>query len=234
MRSRKEMYFRNLLTLSLALLFPALLSAQSEGVAPSAESSPSRSVKQRLESLPYFRPTPTATTDTQTSSKPSDRRSRASGHEASGLQPVRSLGAPVAAERYVFGRMDLATGDYPTAVAVGAFQTGGPQSIAVANNSYPGTVSILLANPDGTFQPRVDYPVGVEPSSIFVVDLNGDHNLDLVVSNWTGTVSILLGNGDGTFQPQIVYPVNGGFVGQVVVGDFNHDNKLDLAVAIAQ
>jgi hypothetical protein len=62
--------------------------------------------------------------------------------------------------------MDLATADYPTAVAVGAFQTGGRRSIAVANYSYPGTVSILLANPDGTFQPHVDYPVGVEPSSI--------------------------------------------------------------------
>jgi hypothetical protein len=52
--------------------------------------------------------------------------------------------------------MDLATGDSPTAVAAGIFQNGGPTSIAVANTYYSDTVSIYLANPDGTFQPRVD------------------------------------------------------------------------------
>src|SRR5580704_10143815 len=40
----------------------------------------------------------------------------------------RLPGAPIAAERYVFGRMDLATDADPDAVAIGAFQTGGPQS----------------------------------------------------------------------------------------------------------
>src|SRR5580704_4005357 len=99
MRGRKEVYFRNLVTLSLALLFPAIMAAQSEGLALSAESPRNRSVKQRLESLTYLRPTPTATADTQPSSTPFDPRSRAHVHEASGLQPVRSLGAPVAAER---------------------------------------------------------------------------------------------------------------------------------------
>jgi len=231
MRSRKEMYLRNLLTLTLALLFPAVMAAQIGGVSPSAESSPNRSVKQRLESLPYFRPTPTVTMDTQTSSKPFDQHSRANAHE-SGLQPVRSLGAPVAAERYVFGRMDLATGDYPTAVAVGAFQTGGPQSIAVANYSYPGSVSIYLANPDGTYQPRVDYTTGLLPDGLCVADLNGDHNLDLAVANWSsGTVSVLLGRGDGTFQTHVDYYV-GGFVSQVTAADFNHDGKMDLAAVV--
>jgi uncharacterized 2Fe-2S/4Fe-4S cluster protein (DUF4445 family) len=36
----------------------------------------------------------------------------------------------------------------------------------------------------------------------------------------------------GTFRPHVDYSVGGGFVAQVVAGDFNHDNKLDLAVAV--
>ena len=64
-----------------------------------------------------------------------------------------------------------------------------------------------------------------------MADFNGDHNLDLAVANWaSGTVSILLGNGDGTFQAHVDYSVGGGYVAAVTVGDFNHDNKLDLAV----
>src|SRR5712692_3480714 len=80
-----------------------------------------------------------------------------------------------AAQRYVFGRVDLAVGNSPQAVAVGAFQTGGPQSLAVANYSS-STVSILLGNPDGTYQTHVDYATGAAPDAIFVADFNGDHN----------------------------------------------------------
>jgi len=231
MPSRKDMYFRNLLTLSLALLFPVIMAAQSEDPAPSAESPRNRSVKQRLEQiLSHSGQTSPAATAAQSQPARFDPHSRDDAPPTSPLQAVRLPGAPTAAERYVFGRMDLATGNYPNAVATGAFQTGGPQSMAVANY-YSSTVSILLANADGTFQPRVDYATGVEPGAIAVADFNGDHNLDLAVANWaSGTLSILLGNGDGTFQPHIDYSVGGGYAAAIAVGDFNHDNKLDLAV----
>lgn len=143
-------------------------------------------------------------------------------------EPVQLPGSPVAAERYVFGRMDLAVDSVPQAVAIGAFQTGGPQSIASVSYS-PGTVSILLGNPDGTFQPKVDYAVNPGADAIATGDFNGDGNLDLAVAAYDGTVSILLGNGDGTFKPQVQYSC---FVTctSVVVGDFNRDGKLDLAL----
>ena len=208
MRSSKELCFRSLLSLVLALLIPAIMVAQSESVSPSAESSPSRSVKQRLEILQHIGQT--APTEKHRTPARFDPRSRDKAAQTSPMQAVRLPGAPMAAERYVFGRMDLATGDYPNAVAVGAFQTGGPQSIAVANYSYPGSVSIYLGNPDGTYQPPVDYAAGLLPDGLCVADLNGDHNLDLAVANWSsGTVSVLLGKGDGTFQTHVDYYVGG-------------------------
>ena len=62
---------------------------------------------------------------------------------------ARPLGSPVAAQRYAFGRMDLATSVGPQAVALGAFQTGRPMSVAVANY-YSASVSVFLGNPSGT------------------------------------------------------------------------------------
>ena len=231
MRSGKEVRFRILVFVALSLLVAAFAPGQNVGTTPSAESSRTP-VKQQLERLLQRLAQTTPAPEAQSSPARFDPRSRDEIANASPLQSVRLPGAPVAAARYVFGRMDLATGDFPAAAVAGAFQTGGPTSIAVANSISPNTVSVYLANADGTFQPRVDYATGAEPSSIFVVDLNGDHNLDLAVANWTGSVSILLGNGDGTFRPHVDYSVGGGFVAQVVAGDFNHDNKLDLAVAV--
>jgi hypothetical protein len=233
MRSGKEVRFQTLVFLALAVLVATVMAGQNVAVVPSGESSRTL-VKQQLEQLLLHVKQTHSAPGAQASPARFDPRSRDEVAKPFSLQtgPVRLPGAPMAAARYVFGRMDLATGDSPTAVAAGAFQTGGPTSIAVANTYYSDTVSIYLANSDGSFQPRADYATGVEPSSIFVADLNGDHNLDLAVSNWSGTVSILLGNGDGTFQPHVDYSVGGGFVAQVVAGDFNHDNKLDLAVAV--
>ena len=119
-------------------------------------------------------------------------------------------------------------------VAVGDFSGDGKLDLAVANNNgnQSGTVSVLLGNGDGTFQPHVDYPVGVGPYSVAVGDFNRDGKLDLVVANYPSifTVSVLLGNGDGTFQPQVTYPVGRQPI-SVAVADLNGDGKLDLAVA---
>jgi hypothetical protein len=231
MRSGKEVRFRTLVFVALSLLVTAVVAGQNVGAPPFAESSRTP-VKQQLEQLLQRLGQTSPLPETQSSPARFDPRLRDDVTKPFPRESVRLPGAPTAAARYVFGRMDLATGDYPAAVAAGAFQTGGPTSIAVANSTFSNTISVYLANPDGTFQLGVDYVTGVEPSSIFVIDLNGDHNLDLAVANWTGTVSILLGNGDGTFRPHVDYSVGGGFVAQVVAGDFNHDNKLDLAVAV--
>ncbi|HZJ62095.1 MAG TPA: VCBS repeat-containing protein, partial [Kofleriaceae bacterium] len=66
------------------------------------------------------------------------------------------------------------------------------------------SLSVLLGIGDGTFQAKVDYPVGLMPASIAVADLNNDGKLDIVTANASvNTLSVLLGNGDGSFQPKV-------------------------------
>lgn len=130
--------------------------------------------------------------------------------------------------------VDYAAGPAAFSLAAGDFNGDGKLDLAVVNNNsnQSGTVSILLGNGDGTFQPHVDYAVGTGPYSVAVGDFNRDGKLDLVVANYAFvyTVSVLLGNGDGTFKPQVTYPV-GTQPDCVAVGDLNGDGKLDLAVS---
>src|SRR4051812_14691593 len=105
-----------------------------------------------------------------------------------------------------------------------------------------GFVGILLGNGDGTFQPVVTYDSGGNlASSVAVADLNGDGNLDVVVThvcseadcaNKAG-VSVLLGNGNGTLLSPVLYSSNGQESYGVAVKDVNRDGKLDLLIALS-
>src|SRR6516164_4975678 len=96
------------------------------------------------------------------------------------------------AQRYMFGRADFATGGGESnSVATGDFNRDGILDLVFANSAP--SVSILLGNADGTFQPPVEYTTGGSSGlSVAVGDFNGDHKLDLAVSNFSdNTVSIL-------------------------------------------
>jgi len=55
------------------------------------------------------------------------------------------------------------------------------------------TVSFLLGNGDGTFQPHADFTVGFASNQVAVVDFNGDGRLDLAAADQSSnTVSILI------------------------------------------
>ena len=122
-------------------------------------------------------------------------------------------------------------------IAISDFRNNGILDLVTPNYTCilgqicnPGTVSVLLGNGDGTFQPQVEYPVGLEPLSVAAGDFRNNGKPDLaVVNQGSATVSILLGNGDGTFQPQVSYATIAN-PSQVLAGDFNGDGKLDLAV----
>ena len=138
-----------------------------------------------------------------------------------------------------FVKTDFTVGEYPEALAEGDFNGDGKPDLVVANYAS-STVSVLLGNGDGTFQPHVDYATGEGPYGVVVADFNNDGKLDLAVVN-TGcplygvcgspSFSIFLGNGDGTFQaPRTTYLSYIGWA--LAAGDFNRDGKIDLALSV--
>ncbi|MGB8583901.1 MAG: VCBS repeat-containing protein [Candidatus Sulfotelmatobacter sp.] len=132
------------------------------------------------------------------------------------------------------GPRDYLVGPSPDSVVVADFNGDGRADIATASQSS-ATVSVLLRNSDGTFQPGVSYAAGNSPNSmrpLYVADVNNDGKLDLLVLNTTDqTLSVLLGNGDGTFQTQKVTTIAGSYC-CLAVGDFNGDGKVDIAAPV--
>ena len=100
-----------------------------------------------------------------------------------------------------------------------------------------GTASITLFAGDGTgnFSYRMRYPTGYDSSSTAVIsaDLNNDNHLDLVVANsGTNNLGIFIGKGNGDFFDQKLIPTGvHSHPNSVVVGYFNNDKLLDIAVA---
>jgi hypothetical protein len=136
-------------------------------------------------------------------------------------------------------RIDLAVGGAPRAVAVGDFNGDGRLDVATAQQ-LTDTVSVLPGNGDGTFaRPLVFTASGVNftPDSISVGDVNGDGRPDLVTKSLSDLdsdafqVGVLLGNGNGTFQGPILAPAQPDGSGDLALGDFNNDGRMDAVVA---
>ena len=118
-------------------------------------------------------------------------------------------------------------------IAVGDFNGDGKLDLAVFSYYPPMSVTVLLANGDGTFSPAPNSPVMLNsnPTAVAVGDFNGDGNLDLAVLSEWGTITTLLGNGDGTFTVVNCPVTVAAGAASIAAGDFNRDGKLDLAVA---
>ena len=104
-------------------------------------------------------------------------------------------------------------------------------------------IAVLLGKGDGTFQTPVRSEAGTDPASLVTGYFNDDRQLDLAVVNLgSDHISVLLGKGDGTFWvpvpvifrdvvPVPHYSLARYYLNSLVTGDFDGDNKLDLAVA---
>ena len=93
--------------------------------------------------------------------------------------------------------------------------------------------AVMLNNGDGTFQPKVHYPVAGQTQDVAAGDFNSDGRMDMVVTINTPqtSLSLLLGNGNGTFDAAINFPNTSGFDSpDVVATDLNNDGKLDVVI----
>jgi hypothetical protein len=131
----------------------------------------------------------------------------------------------------------------PLCLTAADLNKDGNQDLWVGGN---GASAVLFGNGDGTFQTPQIYSIGLAGTgAVAVGDLNRDGSLDLVGVAVTGggppsqppsVLGVLLNQGNGIVGPTssgnaatLLYPV-GSLGAGVVLGDFNHDGKLDAAV----
>ena len=122
----------------------------------------------------------------------------------------------------------LTTAAQPESVTSADFNHDCLPDFAVAT-AKGKAVSLILAKPGGGYQPKVDYPMGIEARSVIVGDFLGDGELDLQVGTDTAMYR-LAGKGDGTFATPVSIGGTGKPSGQVGA-DFNGDGLLDTAIA---
>ncbi|CAF1177907.1 unnamed protein product [Rotaria sordida] len=121
----------------------------------------------------------------------------------------------------------------PHSLAINHFNNDNYLDIAVANYGT-NNIGIFLGNKNGTFSNQKIFSLNSSrPFFITIGDFNNDNKMDIIVANYgTNTIGILLGNDNGSFQDQITYSTGyDSLPYALVVGDFNKDKQLDIAVA---
>ena len=134
----------------------------------------------------------------------------------------------------------LSMGGNPDSVALADLNGDGRLDLVVADN-LNNHVSVFqnLTTPGvittNSFAARVDFPVGQQPASVAVMDLNGDGRPDIVTANQSdSTISILqnIGTGGGittsSFAVHLDIAAGAGTAG-VAIGDLDGDGKPDIA-----
>jgi hypothetical protein len=153
------------------------------------------------------------------------------------ITSLLTLATLASAQNFVAPRIFNLGNVYLTQVAVGDFNGDGKPDVVFPNYNTSSQVEVSLNNGNGTFKaPVVTNVAGTGLIGIAVGDFNGDGKLDVVVGqypdkNGFGAVRIMLGNGDGTFQAGKTISV-ATTPSVIVVGDFNNDGKLDVALSL--
>ena len=133
-------------------------------------------------------------------------------------------------------QMTYSTGydSLPNCVVVADLNNDYILDIIVANYGTDN-IGIFLGYSNGSFTAQTTYSTssGSKPYSVAVNDFNNDGYFDIVVANsGNHNISIFLSNGNGTFTSQTTYPIYpGSNPHSIIIGDFNRDYQLDIAVS---
>ena len=129
-----------------------------------------------------------------------------------------------------------AVGDVPGLPLAADVNNDGKLDLICAN-AASATLSVLINNGSGGFNPTFSPPTGSDgrPVSVVAVDVNNDGKMDLVCANagYPGighTLSVLTNNGSGIFKLAST-PTVGANPDSVVTMDVNGDGKVDLICA---
>jgi hypothetical protein len=133
-------------------------------------------------------------------------------------------------------------GQGPNGIVTADFNHDSILDIATCNSGSGGlgaeTMSVLLGNPDGSFQPAVtlygSYSADLlGTTGITAGDVNRDGNIDLMVSNYgSNDISIYINNGAGQFD--FKYRYGAGWAAEwPFYADFTGDGVKDIAVTVA-
>ncbi len=119
----------------------------------------------------------------------------------------------------------------PNVIALGELDGDGGAEIVVSD-LWAGTV-VVTGFAAGAVEPLVSYAAGPEPRGLRVGDFDGDGANDVVVAcSADNTVRLLAGAGDGTLGAPTIVPMSpDSSPWDVEIGDFDHDEDLDLLVA---
>ena len=122
---------------------------------------------------------------------------------------------------------------YPTSFAAADFNSDNKIDLAITSSA--NYLCVLLGNGNASFYLSMAVPTDSFnfPWSVAVDDVNNDNRLDIIMANnLKDNIAVMLGNGDGTFGEQTIY-LTGYYSSPrfLVVGDFNNDARLDIAVS---
>lgn len=121
----------------------------------------------------------------------------------------------------------------PYSIVVSNFNNDNYLDIAVANYAI-NSIGIFLGYGNGTFANQTLFSLGSSrPFFISIGDFNNDNQTDIVIANdGTDSIGILFGRGNGSFRNPITFSTGyDSLPYSLVVGDFNRDNQLDIAIA---
>ncbi len=131
----------------------------------------------------------------------------------------------------VFGPPTLLTSTAKGArsVAAGAFSSSGRRDLVVASN-LDGRITLFRSNASGFDGGTPIWSGGMGPSGVFVADLDGDGNQDVLASLYSGNRVVWFKNlGGGEFNPTPnVIATSAGGPQPVVAGDVNGDGIVDV------